>query len=106
MPPNLQTTRRGNTFTVVLAGPLDERLASGHFSRLLASSSGADELILDVRDVDSVRDSGLAALRLLRHRAHQAGKRLTVVTHDSAAQGERTAREGAAIEPGRDVHRA
>lgn len=61
-----------------------DRPASG-VNRLLASNSGADKLILDVRDVDSVRDSGLAALRLLRHRAHQAGKRLTVVARDSAA---------------------
>ena len=79
MRPSLRTSRHGGSFTVALTGPLDQRIASSHFSRLLASNSKADELILDVTDVDSIHDTGIAALRLLRHRADEAGKRLTVV---------------------------
>lgn len=82
MPSCIRTSRQGTSLTVVMAGSLDHRLASSHFSRLLASSSETDELILDVSGVDSIRDSGLAALCLLRRRAHQAGKRLTVVMHE------------------------
>ena len=78
-PPCIRTSHRGATVTVTLAGPLDHRLASGLFSRLLASSSHARELLLDLTNAECPRDSGLAALRLLRHRAQEAGKLLTVV---------------------------
>jgi len=85
MPPSIRTSHHGATLTIELGGPLDHRLASGLFSRLLAADSRAKEVILDLSAIDCVRDSGIAALRLLRHRAHQAGKHLTVVHHRPTA---------------------
>ena len=86
MPASIRTTCHDGTLRIELAGPLDYRLASGLFSRLLASRCNARELILDLTAVDAFRDSGLAALRLLRHRARQAGKQLTVIG-DRSGQG-------------------
>lgn len=79
MPPNIHTSTRGSTLTVKVSGPLDRRIASSLFSRFLSAKSRYDELIVDLAGVDEVHDAGLAALRLLRTRARQAGKRLAVV---------------------------
>ena len=79
MPANIHTSTRGNTLTVRVSGPLDRRIASSLFSRFLLARSRYDELVIDLTDVDEVYDAGLAALRLLRSRARQAGKRLSVV---------------------------
>lgn len=79
MPPNIHTITRGSTLTVKVSGPLDRRIASSLFSRFLSAKSRYDELIVDLAGVDEVHDAGLAALRLLRTRAPQAGKRLAVV---------------------------
>jgi anti-anti-sigma regulatory factor len=62
-----------------LSGPLDRRIASSLFSRFLSAKSRYDDLIVDITGVSEVSDAGLAALRLLRTRARQAGKRLAVV---------------------------
>lgn len=89
MPPNLLTSHRGRTLAVRVTGPLDRRLASVLFSRFLSAQSGYDEVIIDLTDVDEVHDTGLAALRLLRNRARDAGKRLTIIDcsrHDCAGQ--------------------
>lgn len=89
MPPNILTSHRGRTLAVRLTGPLDRRLASAFFSRLLSAQAGYDELIVDVTAVEEVQDTGIAALRLLRHRAREAGKRLTIIDcsrHDCAGQ--------------------
>jgi ABC-type transporter Mla MlaB component len=89
MPPNVLTSPRGATLNVRVTGPLDRRLASALFSRLLSAQSGYDELVIDLTGVDEVHDTGLAALRLLRNRARSAGKRLTVIDayrHDYVAQ--------------------
>jgi ABC-type transporter Mla MlaB component len=97
MPPNILTSHRGRTLAVRLTGPLDRRLASGLFSRLLSAQSGYDELVVDLTGVDEVHDTGLAALRLLRNRARSAGKRLTVIDayrHDSVAGSHRAATAG------------
>ena len=79
MPPNIHTSTRGSTLTVKVSGPLNRRIASSLFSRFLSAKSRYDELIVDLAGVDEVHDAGLAALRLLRTRARQAGKRLAVV---------------------------
>jgi ABC-type transporter Mla MlaB component len=79
MPANIHTSTRGNTLTVRLSGPLDRRIASSLFSRFLLARSRYDELVIDLTGVDEVCDAGLAALWLLRSRARQAGKRLSVV---------------------------
>ena len=79
MPANIHTSTRGNTLTVRVSGPLDHRIASSLFSRFLLAKSRYDELVIDLTGVDEVYDAGLAALRLLRTRARQAGKRLAVV---------------------------
>ena len=79
MPANIHTNTRGNTLTVRVSGPLDRRIASSLFSRFLLAKSRYDELVIDLTGVDEVYDAGLAALRLLRTRARQAGKRLAVV---------------------------
>jgi anti-anti-sigma regulatory factor len=79
MPANVHTSTRGNTLTVRVSGPLDRRIASSLFSRFLVAKSRYDDLIVDLTEVDAVYDAGLAALRLLRKRARQAGKRLAVV---------------------------
>ncbi|MCU0837081.1 MAG: STAS domain-containing protein [Chromatiaceae bacterium] len=79
MPPNIHTSTQGSTLTVRLSGPLDRRIASSLFSRFLSAKSRYDDLIVDITGVDEVSDAGLAALRLLRTRARQAGKRLAVV---------------------------
>ena len=79
MPANIHTSARGNTLTVRVSGPLDRRIASSLFSRFLLAKSRYDELVIDLTGVDEVYDAGLAALRLLRTRARQAGKRLAVV---------------------------
>jgi anti-anti-sigma regulatory factor len=79
MPANIHTSTRGNTLTVRVSGPLDRRIASSLFSRFLLAKSRYDELVIDLSGVDEVYDAGLAALRLLRTRARQAGKRLAVV---------------------------
>lgn len=79
MPANIHTSTRGNTLTVRVSGPLDRRIASSLFSRFLLAKSRYDELVIDLAGVDEVYDAGLAALRLLRTRARQAGKRLAVV---------------------------
>jgi anti-anti-sigma regulatory factor len=76
---NIYTSTRGNTLTVRVSGPLDRRIASSLFSRFLMAKSRYDELVIDLTGVDEVYDAGLAALRLLRTRARQAGKRLAVV---------------------------
>ena len=97
MPPNILTSHRGRTLAVRLTGPLDRRLASGLFSRLLAAQSGYDELVVDLTGVDEVHDTGLAALRLLRNRARSAGKRLTVIDayhHDCVAGSHRATTAG------------
>ena len=97
MPPNILTSHRGRILAVRLTGPLDRRLASGLFSRLLAAQSGYDELVVDLTGVDEVHDTGLAALRLLRNRARSAGKRLTVIDayrHDCVAGSHRAATAG------------
>jgi len=79
VPANIHTSTRGNTLTVRVSGPLDRRIASSLFSRFLLAKSRYDELVIDLTGVDEVYDAGLAALRLLRTRARQAGKRLAVV---------------------------
>ena len=79
MPANIHTSTRGNTLTVRVSGPLDRRIASSLFSRFLLAKSRYDELVIDLAGVDEVTDAGLAALRLFRTRARQAGKRLAVV---------------------------
>jgi len=79
VPANIHTSARGNTLTVRVSGPLDRRIASSLFSRFLSAKSRYDELVIDLTGVDQVYDAGLAALRLLRTRARQAGKRLAVV---------------------------
>lgn len=79
MTANIQTSACGATLTVRLTGPLDQRIASSFFNRFLAARSRFDELIVDLTGIDAVYDAGLAALRLLRTRARQAGKRLAVV---------------------------
>lgn len=79
MPANIRTSTRGNTLTVRLSGPLDRRIASSLFSRFLLARSRYDEVVIDLAGVDEVYDAGLAALWLLRSRARQAGKRLSVV---------------------------
>jgi anti-anti-sigma regulatory factor len=79
MPANIHTSTRGNTLTVRVSGPLDRRIASSFFTRFLSAKSRYDELIIDLTGVDEVYDAGLAALRLLRTRAREAGKRLAVV---------------------------
>lgn len=79
MPANIHTRTRGNTLTVRVSGPLDRRIASSLFSRFLLAKSRYDELVIDLTDVDEIHDAGLAALWLLRSRARQAGKRLSVV---------------------------
>lgn len=81
MPPNIHTSTHGSTLTVRLSGPLDRRIASSLFSRFLSAKSRYDALIVDLTEVDEVDDAGLAALRLLRTRAREAGKRLAVVDH-------------------------
>jgi ABC-type transporter Mla MlaB component len=80
MPANIHTSTRGNTLTVRVSGPLDHRIASSLFSRFLSAKSTYDKLIIDLTGVDEVFDAGLAALRLLRNRAREAGKRLAVVS--------------------------
>ena len=79
MPANIHTSTRGNTLTVRVSGPLDRRIASSLFSRFLLARSRYDELVIDLTGVDEVHGAGLAALRLFRNRARQAGKRLAVV---------------------------
>jgi len=79
MPANIHTSTRGNTLRVRVSGPLDPRIASSRFSRFLLARSRYDELISDLTGVDEVYDAGLAVLWLLRSRARQAGKRLSVV---------------------------
>lgn len=79
MQANVQISTRGNTLTVKVSGPLDRRIASSLFSRSLSAKSRYDELIIDLSSVDEVYDTGLAALRLVRNRARQAGKRLALV---------------------------
>ena len=95
MPPNIHTSTHGNTLTVRLSGPLDRRIASSLFSRFLSARSRYDDLIVDITDVDEVSDAGLAALRLLRTRARQAGKRLAVV---GSYQDDRLVRSPAPLE--------
>jgi len=102
MPPNVLTSTRGSTLTVRLTGPLDRRLASSLFSRLLAAQSGYNDLVLDLTRVEEVHDTGLAALRLLRNRAREAGKRLTIIDcsrHDCAGQASAPRERGTAVTP-------
>jgi ABC-type transporter Mla MlaB component len=99
MPPNILTSHRGRTLDIRVTGPLDRRLASALFSRFLSAQSGYDELVLDLTDVEEVHDTGIAALRLLRNRAREAGKRLTILDcarHDCAGRASAPRERGTA----------
>jgi len=79
MPVQIRTALRDDKVTVGVQGSLDLSLASAVLNRVFGAEASPREVILDLGEVDTVFESGLAALLVLKRRAKQAGRRLHIV---------------------------